>query len=550
MKKSLLGLLLIFNLSAFAQTTCQWAHIPDGPTQSYNHIYKSTVDHSGNIIEFGKILGRGDMNPSTLPGDTSFSSGSYNYYLSKTSLNGQLQWIKYFQDNSQIAFFEYIGVKVNSTNDIIVVGNFYGMIDFDLSASGVDTLRSHFPTYPDLFVAKYDSAGDYKWAFNIGDPTTHTIEAKAVTILPNNDIVISAVPNGTIDVDPASGVHNSIGGNTNIISFDQSGNYNWNNNIGPTYSYGVINQSIDGDDYRNTYVASVGYYELTMSKFTIMGIKLWDNTIGDFSAGARVDPQSILVEKSNGNFYVCGTFEGTVDFDPGAAVVSFTNSSNNYPDGFLAKYDTDMNLIWIKTFVGEINFGSHSLAFNNSGLITGGSFNGSMDFGNGFNMSAAAPFNPFFLQIDTAGNTIDAFSIHGAGGFNTINSNINNTIVATGYMNGNVDMDPSQASVMLNTSVSNDFTVVYQNGTNTILENEKKSELLGYPSPVHDHLNVVVQANLIGSSYSIYNGTGQLINRGKITGEKSQISVENFSSGFYYIKLDNGNVSGLKFIVE
>lgn len=550
MKKTLLILFSLFNLSLSAQTTCQWAHIPDGPTQSYNHIYKTTVDHSGNIIEFGQILGRGDMNPSTLPGDTSFSSGSYNYYLSKTSLNGQLEWVKYFQNNSQIAFFEYIGVKVNSTNDIIVVGNFFGMIDFDLSANGVDTLRSHFQTYPDLFVAKYDSAGDYKWAFNLGDPTTHTIEAKAVTILPNNDIVISADPNGTIDVDPGPGVQNSIGGNVNLLSYDQNGNYNWNNNIGPTYSYGVTNQSIDGDDYRNSYVASVGYYELTMSKFTITGVKLWDNTIGEFSAGARVEPQSILVEKSNGNFYVCGTFEGTVDFDPGAAVVNRTNSSNNYPDGFLAKYDTDMNLLWIKTFVGEINFGKQSLAFNNSGLITGGSFNGSIDFGNGFNMSANSPFNPFFMQIDTAGNTLDAFNIQGAGTFNTMHSTNNNSIVITGYMNGNVDMDPSPATVMLNSMVSNDFTAVYQNGTNIIHENEKKEGLSVYPSPANDHLNIVVSDNLIGSDYSIYNGTGQLITRVKIVGEKTKISVSNFSSGFYYLKLNNENVSGLKFIVE
>ena len=144
MKNTLLLITILLTGKLFAQPTCQWAYIPEGPTQSYNHIYNATSDHNGNIIELGMILGSADMNPGPDPADTSFTNGGYNYYISKTSPAGQLIWIHFFEDNSQIASLEYSGVKVNSANEIVITGNYTGIIDFDFSDSGVDTLRSHF----------------------------------------------------------------------------------------------------------------------------------------------------------------------------------------------------------------------------------------------------------------------------------------------------------------------------------------------------------------------------------------------------------------------
>ena len=156
MKYCFFLLLLLLNSSLFGQPVCQWAYIPLGPTQTYNIVYNVVVDHNGNIVETGKILGIADMDPASGLSDTSYSYPVYNYYISKTSISGKLLWIHYFQHNSQFGLFEFKGLRINSANEILVVGNFFGIVDFDLSANGVDTLRSHFPTYPDYFVAKYD----------------------------------------------------------------------------------------------------------------------------------------------------------------------------------------------------------------------------------------------------------------------------------------------------------------------------------------------------------------------------------------------------------
>ena len=544
-------LLIILNTSVIAQPICQWAYIPVGPAQSYNTIYNVTTDHRGNIIEVGKLLGIADMDPGTGMADTSFSSMTYNYYISKTTNSGQLLWVQYFQNNSQIAFFEFMGLKINSANEIIVVGNFFGMVDFDLSASGVDTLRSHFPTYPDYFVAKYDSAGNHQWAFNIGDPSTSNIEVQSVTIMQNDNIVVAANPNGTVDVDPdTSVVHNSIGGNANLICYDTNGNYLWNNNIVPVYSYSVNNNSIDGDAAGNSYLASVVYYELTMNKFDNSGLNVWNKTIGEFSAGARVDPQSLLVDKATSEFYVAGTFGGTVDFDPGVLVVNKISSSGFFQDGFIAKYDQDMNLIWVNTYVGNTLFGNYSLDFDSANIVAVGQYKGTIDFGGGYIFSSPSTFSPFYIKINSSGSTLEGYSLSGPGSYNTINVVSNQIFVTCGNITSNTDMDPTPATLMLSTTTSNFFTAVYNVPVTSALNDfPGSSDVVSvFPNPALDILNLKFSANYIGKEYFIVDILGNKVQQGIIVGERTIIDLKSLSFGIYFIRLNDDPNTGIKFI--
>lgn len=462
MKNQILFLFSFISTFTFAQPACQWAFLPIGPTQSYNTIYNATTDHNGNVIVVGKLLGTADMNPAAGVADTSFTNGGYNYYISKTSPSGNLLWIHYFEDNSQLVFFEYTGLKVNSADEIILAGNFYGMIDFDLSEGGVDTLRSHLPTYPDFFVAKYNANGNYQWANNLGDISNNFIESQAITILPNDNIVVTANPNGAVDIDPGAQIHNTIGGNANLICYNSGGNYHWNNHIPVTYSYALKNNSLDADADGNTYLLSVGYYELTVTKFDINGVMAWSKTIGNFPTGDRVNPQSVLVDKTTGNFYVAGTFEGNVDFDPNAPEVIYSSTSDFYQDGFMAKYDTDMNLLWAIPFHGNISFGDYSLDFDNEAIVAVGSLLGTIDFGGGISLSSPTFLSPFYITFNSAGIAQSGFTINGSGKYNTISTGPNQSFATTGYITAETDMDPTDLTLTLNTTSTNFFTAVYQ----------------------------------------------------------------------------------------
>ncbi len=533
MKNYFLVILILLSAKVFAQPSCQWAYIPVGTT-AYHTIYNSTIDMDGNIVQTGKLLGVADMDPGTGPMDTSFTTFGYNYYVSKINANGHLMWINYFK---QTTFFEFMGLKVNSNNEIIVVGNFFGLIDFDLSLTGVDTLRSHLPTYPDYFVAKYDSLGNYQWAFNIGDPTTSTIEVRSLNIQANNDIVITANPNGAVDVDPGMAVHNSIGSNANIICYDNNGNYLWNNNVATTASAANNYKSLDGDAIGNNYLLSVGYYELTVNKFDNAGVRVWNKTIGNFSSGSRVNPQTVLVDKTNGDFYVAGTFDGTVDFDPGAVVVNETSNNLSYQDGFIALYDSSMNLIWVNHYAGNILFGDYSLDFSGNDIIAVGNLKGTINFGNGIIFSSPSQPTPFYLKFDNLGVASNGFILNGAGSYNTINATGNQSFVTTGYIVGMMDLDPTPNTLTLSSTSTNWFNAVYGPVTTAIAELNKSNSLNVCPNPASNLLVVETNTNSLAQLFDV---NGQVLFSENIEANtKYNFDVSKFSDGLYLLRVGN-----------
>jgi Secretion system C-terminal sorting domain len=536
MKKFYIVFLILLSTKLLAQPACQWAYIPIG-TSAYHNITNSSIDANGSIVQTGRITGIADMDPGTGSTDTAFSYIGYNYYVSKINSNGHLIWIKYFQLNGLATMFDFMGLQVNSNNEIIVVGNFFGSVDFDLSATGVDTLRSHFPTYPDYFVAKYDSSGNYLWAFNIGNPTTSNIEVQSVTIQPNNDIVITANPNGTVDVDPSATVHNSIGGNANIICYDSNGNYLWNSNISTQYSYANNYKSLDGDAVGNNYLLTVGYYELTVNKFDNTGARLWDKTLGDFSSGSRVTPQSVLVDKSNGDFYIAGTFDNTVDFDPGSGVTNLISNNISYQDGFIARYDSSMNLIWVNYYAGNISFGDYSLDFSGNDIIAAGNLKGTINFGNGITFSSPTQSTPFYIKFDNSGTVLNGYMLNGFGSYNTINATGNQSFVASGYVGGTIDMDPTSGTVTLSATNAGGFNAVYGTVPTAITEINKNNSLSVFPNPATNFLVVETKANSIAKLFDI-NGR-EIFSQNINANSKNSLDVSEIANGLYLLNVGN-----------
>lgn len=91
----------------------------------------------------------------------------------------------------------------------------------------------------------------------------------------------------------------------------------------------------------------------------------WGKFIGGSTSNDYAN--SVVVDVS-GNIITVGKFDGTVDFDPGAGVVSFT-STGGY-DVFITKTDSNGNLIWAKT-IGNLygNEDASSVKVDGSGNI-------------------------------------------------------------------------------------------------------------------------------------------------------------------------------------
>lgn len=540
--------LLVTAGNGFAQwPACNWAYSPVG-VNTFNALVANTaLDLQGNVIQIGKIYGIADMDPASGPQDTSFSFPGYNYYVSKTDISGHLIWIKYFRGIPNISSFDFYGLGVNSQNEIIIAGGFFGLVDFDLSANAVDTLRSHQPTYQDFFIAKYDASGNYLWAFNIGD-VNNQAQIKTISLSSTDNILVAINTVGPVDIDPGIAVHNTLGGNANLICYDINGNYLWNNNSAVAFSYTENSKSLESDGAGDVYLLTVGYYELTVNKFNNQGVRIWNKTLGQFSAGARVNPQSLLMDTVNACFYVVGTYEGTVDFDPGIAVAAYTSTTTSYQEGFVAKYDSSMNLLWVKVYSGKMNFGKFGMDFSQNDIVLVGNIDGSVTLGSGITLSSTA-ISPFFLIVDTAGNSLTAFNLNGTGAFNTINVDLNQQFITSGYIASNTDMDPGPAVLNLSVSNTTSFTAVYASLSSGIEQSPSNINLSVFPNPSDG--NVLIMRNSeFPATLEIYTATGERVQSLEFFSASKVIDLTTCAKGIYFVKvMDDRKSFGLSKIV-
>ena len=102
----------------------------------------------------------------------------------------------------------------------------------------------------------------------------------------------------------------------------------------------------------------------------------WAQTWG----GTGDDEGKDVAVDNDGNIYVAGYFESTVDFNPDLnedAIIT----SNGLLDAFLVKYDQHGDFIWVKTWGAEGNDRGRALDVDSDGFIyCGGEFRSTVDF--------------------------------------------------------------------------------------------------------------------------------------------------------------------------
>lgn len=157
---------------------------------------------------------------------------------------------------------------------------------------------------------------------------------------------------------------------------------------------------------------------------------------------------------SKGDFYVCGAFEGTVDFDPG--LDTFELVSKGKTDLFVAKYSANGDFRWGFS-MGNSNFDSgsklHVDAFDNVYYF---GRNSNYDFDPTTATGKASSSNGGFVtKYDSAGNYLWALSTGGSevAGFST--DDIGN-LYLTGDFTGKSDFDPSTSTYYLTGNSTDD----------------------------------------------------------------------------------------------
>jgi hypothetical protein len=185
-------------------------------------------------------------------------------------------------------------------------------------------------------------------------------------------------------------------------------------NSGNVYVCGFFRNTVDFDPGPGTVNLNAGSTDdIYFAKYNNLGEFQWVKSIGGTTGNDFA--HKIILDDQN-NIYLCGSYEGTVDFDPGPAIANLSNLGAR--DGFFAKYDSNGNYLWAKRIGGTSNDEINSMAVSPSGEVhIIGYFNGTVDFDpdpvQQLNYTSAGAEDVFFGRYDTNGNLVWAHRIGG-----------------------------------------------------------------------------------------------------------------------------------------
>ncbi len=259
----------------------QWERVIG--TNSWDYGTGVSVDSAGNVYVAG--YSGGDF-------DGHINSGGYDMFLIKYDSSGNKKWSKLLgsdkDDSAQ-------GVSVDSAGNVYVTGSSQG--DFD----GHTNLGEY-----DVFLVKYDSSGNKKWSRLLGTSNNDW----------GNDVSVDSA--GNVYVTGQFGHTKQTGGNMFLTKYDSSGNKKWakllgsdNNDWGESVSVDSSgNVYVIGSSWGNfDGHANSGERDMFLVKYDSSGNKKWSKLFGSSSDD---DANGVSVD-SAGNIYVTGSSKGNFD---------------------------------------------------------------------------------------------------------------------------------------------------------------------------------------------------------------------------------------------
>lgn len=491
------------------------------PSGSFQDIYVAKYDASLNYIwaikfgtsgtDFSYALAVDGSNNIIVGGDV--SSNNRDGFVNKYDANGNLIWsISIGGSNRDVVY----GVKTDIAKTVYVTGYFENTVDFDPSAATY-TLASSGGR--DIFLAKYDSTGKFRWAFKMGGSLSVAYEEGGQDIaIAGANVYLTGNFEGTTDFNPSAGT-NTLTSNGSldmfVAKYDTTGAYGWAISMGSNnkhdYSYAIdidasenvyitggFEETVDFDPSVGTATlvsASVNAQDIFVAKYNSSGVYQWAFQVG---GNTSVDDHAFDIDVTpTGDIYICGEVWGPADFDPSAGTFNINPSNDQI---FFAKYTNAGAFVW---------------AFD----VGATSSNGSAD--NGFGVQATAT----------------------------------GSLYVTGDFNGTADFDPSANTATLTSSGGDAFVAVYGtavfSGINTI---ELDGTIIkAFPNPTNGEINFSYSGfNNNEWSLEIVDVTGKtVLYADNILQETINLNVENLQCGMYFCTIKTNNkITTKKIIIQ
>ncbi len=467
-----------------------WAKSAGGSDEEWG--YDIAVDGGGNSYVTGYFQSATiTFGTTTL---TNANAGFKDMFVVKYDAVGNVVWAKSAGGSDE----EWgSGIAVDGGGNSYVTGYFQSTsITF-----GTTTLTNAGAgnTDMDMFVVKYDAAGNVVWAKSAGGS----------------------------DEEWGLGIAVDGGGNCYVTGGFQSA----------TITFGTTTLTN----------ANAGFTDMFVVKYDAAGNVVWAKSAGgsndDFGFGIAVD--------GGGNSYVTGYFQSTsITF----GTTTLTNAGAGNADMFVVKYDATGNVVWVKSAGGSDEEWGSGIAVDGGGnsYVSGYFQSATITFGpTTLTNAGAGNADMFVVKYDATGNVVWAKSVGGSdddfGGGIAVDGG-GNCYVTGGFQSATITFG---TTTLTNAGAGNeDMFVAKLNLINNVNEISQDNLFSVFPNPAQSVINIKADTKLIGEVYTIYDNTGRVVLSGKLNTESTTIELGNLSGGIFMFSVRENMKQSFKVIKE
>ncbi|MBK9254950.1 MAG: T9SS type A sorting domain-containing protein [Saprospiraceae bacterium] len=320
-------------------------------------------------------------------------------FVLKLDTDGNLLWALRLESSVSAVVKS---LTLDKTGDLIVAGNFEGILDAD---QGDQFVPLSSAGNADIFYAKYNTSGALIWAYKTGSTDIENL--------------------------------------TQIIT----------DTAGHIYITGEFRAplTIDVGSEPITILPS-GLTDAFLIKFDGDGVAEWAKAIGgvgfDSGYGIAVDPQNHIL--------LTGRYANTVNFNGIENNPAAIRTSKGSWDGFVLKLTQEGEFVWVTSIGGTSNDQGRSITTNNNGIIyVSGMFRDTVDFDNhsvNSEVSASAGGDDiFYLILNQDGTYNDHFAIGGVANEQITDVMLKNNkeLISTGAYGAIVNFDPFGGNISI-----------------------------------------------------------------------------------------------------
>jgi hypothetical protein len=356
----------------FGATNCfsqnfLWAKSAGGTY--YNDGKSVSTDANGNVFVTGYFVSPTITFGTITLTNADNTNSSADLFIAKYDASGNVLWAKSIGENS--CDEKGYCCSADANGNVFITGIFAcPTVTF-----GTTILTNVNPGYTDVFIAKYDAAGNALWARSAGG--TYSDDGMSVSTDPNGNVFMTgdfqvSINFGTLTLTNA--------GNYGffIAKYDASGNLLWADSAGG--SSADVGYSVSSDSNGNVFatgffqsnlitfgtttLSNAGNGDMFIVKYDAGGNVLWANSVG----GGYSDLGYSVSSDFSGNVFVTGFFRSpTIIF--GTTVLTNQDNTGNSQDIFIAKYNAAGNLLWAKSAGGSASDAGSCISIDANGNV-------------------------------------------------------------------------------------------------------------------------------------------------------------------------------------